>query len=323
MDKKLKKGYTTGVHTSFAFKRALECFISTSKLSTVYTNKMDNDDLDVTKGCKIIVNITSKKGELFLNSISHKPYIIKNKNSQIEIFAGVGVGVVTKHGLKPPKNYPAINPRPLEELKKIFEKFKIKNLNLYCAISVVNGKQIAKKTANGKVGVLGGISILGSSGFVKPISSTAYIQSIKSELKFAKANRYNKIIFTLGNTSLKYANRFYGKNNKNYIIEIGNFIYDGVSFATNLEFKNIVLVLGIAKAVKISQGFKNTHNRFGTIDFDLVQDIVNIDIKGCLTIKRVKELLGKNSKIFDKIILHKTQNQLYSWFGQNIKTKIV
>jgi cobalt-precorrin-5B (C1)-methyltransferase len=314
--KKLKKGYTTGVHTSFAFKRALECFLITKKKSKVCTNKMDNDDLDVTKGCKIIVIISDKKDNLRLNIIKHNPYIFRYKNSQIKIYAGVGVGVVTKDGLKPKKDFPAINPKPLEELKKIFQKAVTndKIYNLYCAIFVENGEQIAKKTANAKVGVLGGISILGTTGFVKPISSTAYIQSINEEFNFALANNFDTVVLTIGNESLKVAKNLYLNCEKTYILEIGNFVYDSLKIATNLKFENIILVLGIGKAVKVSQGFKNTHNRFGSIDFDIIQQIVDIDIKQCLTIKRVQQLLGDDVVKFDKIILNKVQNQLNCWF---------
>jgi cobalt-precorrin-5B (C1)-methyltransferase len=97
----LRSGYTTGVHASFAFKSALEAFVATEEKSTSITYKMDNDDLDVTKGCKIVVTISDQKEDLELNSIEHKPY----KFGSLELYAGVGVGVVTKDGLKPPKGY--------------------------------------------------------------------------------------------------------------------------------------------------------------------------------------------------------------------------
>ena len=324
----LKKGYTTGVHTSFAFLSALNGFLATNNVSISKTNKMENDDLDVTKGCEIVVTISNNKDDLKLNQIPHKPYILKSDFITLELYAGVGVGVVTKDGLKPPKNYPAINPVPLEALKNILNsQFSILNSQfplstIYCTTSVINGEQIAKQTANQKVGVMGGISILGTTGWVKPISATAYINSIEAELNFAKANGYKKIIFTLGSTA--YTN---AKNNfddtKVYIIEIGNFIYDGINLAVQKKFKDIELYLGIGKAVKIAQGFKNTHNRFGSIDFKEVQKLVDIDIKDCVTIKRVRELLKDDCKKFDKTIKLQAQNQLFKWFECEIKVIIV
>ena len=319
MVKKLKKGYTTGVHTSFAFKSALETFLTLNKLSVSKTLKMDNDDLDVTKGCEIVVSISNDFDDLEKNNLKHNPYVLSSRNSTLEIYSGIGVGVVTKDGLKPPKGYPAINPKPLEVLQDIFNNFISNNQKLFCTISVTDGENIAKHTANSKVGVLGGISILGTTGFVKPISATAYIDSIEQELNFASSNSFNKIIFTLGNTAYKKAKEL---DTNSYIIEIGNFIYDGIKLAVDKKFKYIELWLGIGKTVKIAQGFKNTHNRFGGIDFKDVQTWVDVDIKECLTIKGVRELLGDDCEKFDSMAIEKTKEQLKKWFEKDIEVKI-
>ena len=318
----LKRGYTTGVHASFAFKSALQSFINLQEFSSSKTFKMDNDDLDVTKGCEIVVSISSKKDDLEFNSTAQKPYVLNSKKSTLELYSGIGVGVVTKDGLKPPKNYPAINPKPLEVLKDIFLKYtEDEELGtLYCTISVSDGETIAKQTANEKVGVLKGISILGTTGFVKPISSTAYINSIEQELNFAYANGYETILFTLGNTAFKKSAELCDDF---YIIEIGNFIYDGISLAVQKEFKNIELWLGIGKAVKVAQGFKNTHNRFGGVDFEILQTWLDIDIQECVTVKRVRELLKDDSAKFDDLVLDKTKDQLKNWFKKDIEVKII
>ncbi|MEA3554642.1 MAG: cobalt-precorrin-5B (C(1))-methyltransferase [Campylobacterota bacterium] len=323
MSTKLRKGYTTGVHTSFAFKSALQTFLATRLLSISKTFKMDNDDFDVTKGCEIIVSISNNIDDLEINNIQHNPYILDFNNSTLELYAGIGVGVVTKDGLKPPKGYPAINPKPLEVLQNIFNFLVPKNQKLFCTVSVTNGENIAKHTANSKVGVMAGISILGTTGFVKPISATAYIDSIEQELNFASSNSFNTIIFTLGNTAhMKASDKANKLDTNSYIIEIGNFIYDGIKLAVELKFKNIELWLGIGKTVKIAQGFKNTHNRFGGIDFKDVQNWVDIDIKECLTIKGVRELLGDKCEKFDTMAKEKTKEQLHRWFKKDIEVKI-
>ena len=319
MSKKLKRGYTTGVHASFAFKSALQTFLATKTQATSKTNKMDNDDLDVTKGCEIIVSISSDKDDLELNSIEHKPYLLKNDISILEVYAGLGVGVVTKDGLKPPKNHPAINPIPLKVMQDIFQSLEINEKKLFCNVSVTDGETIAKETANAKVGVLGGISILGTTGFVKPISATAYIDSIEQELNYAKANGYKKVIFTLGNSSYKKAVEM---QEDGYIVEIGNFIYDGIILAVKLEFEDIKLIVGMGKLVKIAQGFKNTHNRFGSIDFIVVQSWCDEDIKESLTIKGVREILGDSCGKFDILVKNKAQEKLFEWFSKNIEVII-
>jgi cobalt-precorrin-5B (C1)-methyltransferase len=267
MSKKLKRGYSTGVHASFAFKSALEAFLYTKSMAISITNKMDNDDLDVTKGCEIIVTISNKKEDLELTPISHEPYII----GYLELYSGVGVGVVTKDGLKSSKGYPAINPIPLKAISDIYNYFSSRvNDAIYTTISVTNGEEIANQTANAKVGVLGGISILGTTGFVKPISVGAYIDSIKTELSVARANS-NKTVLTLGNSSFLYAKEHYDEIE---IVEIGNFIYDSFQMVEKLGFQRAIFVCGIGKATKVMQGCRNTHNRFGSIDFvDLKRDI--------------------------------------------------
>ena len=159
-NKKLRGGYTTGVHTSYAFKSALGTYIAYNELSISKTIKMQNDDLDVTKGCEIIVSISSKVEDLVLNDIKQKPYILNCNNTTVYIDASSVVGIVTKKGLKPPPQYPAINPVPLNAIKDVFESLslKINKKELFCSVGVTNGVEIAKQTANAKVGILGGIS---------------------------------------------------------------------------------------------------------------------------------------------------------------------
>jgi len=320
----LKKGYTTGVHTLFAFLSALRVFLVTNKKSISITNKMDNDDLDVTKGCEIVVTIAQELRELNLNPIAHQPYIIGN----LSLYAGVGVGVVTKEGLKPPKGYPAINPTPLNAIREAYLKYG-KNQKLFCTISVTNGEELSKQTANSKVGVLGGISILGTTGFVKPISSTAYIDSIRAELNFIKANRYKKAIFTLGNSSFEYAKKRYSLEQ---IVEIGNFVYDSFNIAKEIGIKNIIFICGIGKATKVMQGAKNTHNRFGSIDFKALQKEIErelnikIDINSTKTVKGISLQLKEKGKLkeFYNLITQKSQKQLKSWFGEiEIEVEII
>jgi cobalt-precorrin-5B (C1)-methyltransferase len=324
----LRKGYTTGVHTSFAFRSALDIFSSTNNLTITKTNKIDNDDLDVTKGCEIVVSLSYDINELVINTISHTPYIFTQNKNILKIYAGQGVGIVTKDGLKAPKNYPAINPIPLEALENIFKNTTLKSIDktIFCTVSISNGETIAKQTANSKVGVLGGLSILGTSGWVKPISATAYINSIKEELNFIKANHYDNVVLTLGNSSLQYA-----KKNYNYeqIVEIGNFIYDSIELSNTLGMKNITLICGIGKLTKIAQGFKNTHNRFGSIDFKKLQILIHknlnikVDIEQTKTVKGISIQLKKLDleKDFINLMKNIAYIQLNQWF-KNINIKI-
>ena len=324
MSKKLRKGYTTGYHASFAFRSALQGFMATKMFTKSITYKMDNDDLDVTKGCEIVITISDKLEDLELNDIEHKPYII----GSLKLYAGVGVGVVTKDGLKPPKGFPAINPTPLKAMEQIHRRFG-NTEQIFCTISVTNGEEIAKQTANAKVGVLGGISILGTTGYVKPISSDAYMDSIRTELGVAKANGYKEVVLTLGNSSFAYAKEHYDEMQ---IVEIGNFVYDALEIVEDLEIDSAIFVCGIGKATKVMQGCKNTHNRFGSIDFDSLQKQIFkelgvwVDIDSTKTVKGVSIQLSEQNKIDDffELIKRETDIELKKWFNLlTIKTIIL
>jgi cobalt-precorrin-5B (C1)-methyltransferase len=316
----LRRGYTTGVHASFVFARALESYLSTSTASYSTTNKMDNDDIDVTKGCEIVAIVSDSLEDLTLNTIEHRPYTIGYDDISIEIYAGVGVGVVTKDGLKPPKGYPAINPTPLKAIEDIYisQGGKI-GRDLYCSISVVDGEEIAKKSANPKVGVLGGISILGTTGFVKPISNEAYLDSIYTEISFIKANGYDRVVLTLGDSSFKYASDIYPQEQ---IVEIGNFVYDTIEMSRGVGIYSIVFIAGIGKMTKVYQGFKNSHNRYGMVDLDtlkgdIYRDIgIKIDIEESRTVKYVADQLDKKGRYLELCSMLElgAKEQISKWF---------
>ena len=330
-EKQLKKGYTTGAHTYMIFRSALYCFLATKELSISKTNKMDNDDLDVTKGCEIIVTISTKSKDLTLNSIEHQPSTYTIGSNKLSLYAGEGVGVVTKKGLKIAPNFPAINPAPRDA---IFEAFKeitqgYENLDLCCSVSVTDGENIARQTANSKVGVMGGISILGTKGIVKPVSSSAYIDSVKTEIEFAVKNEYNTLYFTLGNSAFEVAKKH---SNEEAIIEIGNFIYDSIELAVDLNVNEVVFLCGIGKMTKVYQGFKNTHNRFGVIDFELLQKDIKeeldyeVDIESTLTVKGISQELEKVGLLekFYTMITQKANEQIKLWHKKsNVKAIIL
>ena len=322
MSKKLKKGYSTGVHTAIAFMRALEAFLYTNDTVKTTTVKMPNDDIDMTIGAKIEVIISHSKELLNLNKTAHKPYI----HSNMQIYAGSGVGVVTKDGLKAPKGYPAINPKPLSVICEIYDRYG-KNREIFVSVGVEKGEEIAKNTANEKVGVKGGISILGTTGWVKPVSSSAYIDSVETEIKVAKADGYKEIIFTIGSSSKDKALQSFDDTQ---IVEIGNFVYDSVKLAQKEQFNKLIIFCGMGKAVKIAQGFKNTHNRYGSIDLKRLQNefeqysTVSLDIDGVKTVKGVYDRLDSDiQKLLYEFIYEASLKQLKEWVDMNIDIDIV
>ncbi|WP_457745706.1 cobalt-precorrin-5B (C(1))-methyltransferase CbiD [Sulfurimonas sp.] len=341
MAEKLRSGYTTGTHAtacvvallySYAEKKDLEYIeihLPNEKVATIevlresqncYSSiKTDNDDLDVTKGCKIRAVLYE---ELPSGLKEQNPSLINIGDSFVYLYGGEGVGVVSKKGLKISPSFPAINPKPLEMIQRNSQKIlKDKKIHLHVVIEVENGEELAKQTANAKVGVLGGISILGTTGIVKPVSSSAYIDSVAVEIAFGVANGCQKLYLTLGNSAYKAAQE---KIEESCIVEIGNFVYDAIALAKEEAAKEIVFVCGIGKMTKVAQGFKNTHNRFGVIDFELLakwvkeQLGVDVDIEVTLTVKGVSEELAELGLLEDfyKMIAERANKQLQEWFGE-------
>ena len=338
MSKHLKSGYTTGTYATAVVvacvyeylynvvQKSLDIALPQNKKAVIEVNhikkfafstiKVDNDDLDVTKGAKICCELLSLKPK---NLKPQRPSTIKIKNITLSLWAGDGVGIVTKEGLKIKPNYPAINPTPLEMIKENILAFVQKQkLELHAIISVENGKELAKQTANAKVGVIGGISILGTRGIVKPVSSTVYLDSIKTEINVASKNS-DTIVFTLGNSAFDKAKTLYDEVS---IVEIGNFVYDAMSFLKEYHFKKIVFITSSAKMAKVAQGFKNTHNRFGSIDFILIKKwLLEVGIlyqKDSITLKAIlDELRSDEKEKFLKLVMQKAHNQIASWLANS------
>jgi len=331
MTKILKRGYTTGAHTFMLFNSCLDYFLSTRLVSISKTNKMDNDDLDVTKNCEIVVTMSDNLNDLVLNQTPHNAQIYTTGTNKLSIYAGLGVGVVTKKGLKIAPDFAAINPTPLNAMFEIFKKQTqvLDNIDIKCSVSITDGETIAKQTANAKVGVVGGLSILGTTGIVKPVSSSAYIDSVKTEIEFAKQNEFDPLIFTLGNSAFRVSKEKYDEAQ---IVEVANFVYDSIEISTALEIKKVIFVCGIGKMTKVYQGFKNTHNRFGTIDFVQLRDDIKkeigyeVDIESTLTVKGISQELEKIGLVdaLYTMIAKKANEQIKIWFpNSNVEALIL
>ena len=340
MSKTLRTGYTTGTHATAVLLACLHEYFQASTVDQLEitlpqgqkalievqkegslhfsTIKGDNDDIDVTKGCRIGCKLSHTPPQ---GLQSQTPSLIEPNGMQIFIYAGEGVGVVTKKGLKIAPYHPAINPTPLEMmLTNATNIVPNTNKSLYVTFYVKNGEQIAKETANAKVGVIGGISILGTRGIVKPVSASAYIDSIQAEIAVAAEESQEQIIFTLGNTAHDYAKKHY---NETSIIEIGNFVYDAAKQLQKHAVKRVIFITSIAKMCKVAQGFQNTHNRYGSIDFDKVQHWIESEIgytmptEEFVTLKGVLQTLPTQYHTpFVKLLGYKSACQLQRWFEE-------
>lgn len=269
-----KWGFTTGTAATAAAMGAAYLFINTPKkyvevsipygidltvpieYSSINNNsyscgviKYAGDDPDVTDGILISAKLEFIQG--------------KNEGLIFEFFAGEGIGIVTEEGLSIKKGEAAINPVPRlmikEQLTKILAEIDFKGM-INITISAKDGWQIAKKTFNERLGIVGGISILGTSGLVMPMSKTALLQTIETDIKFRIKHSKNGIIYlSPGNIGAKYLENNFAVSSRNVAI-ISNFIGDSIDYSVSNGAKGIVICGDMGKLIKLSGGIMNTHS---------------------------------------------------------------
>ncbi len=221
--------------------------------------KDGGDDPDITSGSKVFarVRFTGEEG--------------------IIIKGGDGVGIVTKPGLDQPVGEAAINsvPRKMikENLEEILDKYKRKSQGLEVTISVPRGKELAAKTFNPKLGIVGGISILGTTGIVEPMSDAAILETIRTEIRVRKAEGKKVLLVAPGNYGLTFLKQSYDIDEDDAVL-CSNFVYDTVRSALEEGFTKMLFVGHIGKLVKVAGGIKNTHSMYGDHRMEILSDIV-------------------------------------------------
>ncbi|MCX7914106.1 MAG: cobalt-precorrin-5B (C(1))-methyltransferase CbiD [Thermodesulfovibrionales bacterium] len=244
----------------------------TTQASTI---KFSGDDPDVTNGAKIIAQIILKKSDLeYLNKIVDRKIEVYEpcKGVTIDLEGGKGVGIVTKPGLPVPIGLPAINPVPnrmiIEAVEETLEELKDSNIrisNLKIIISVPEGEKLALKTLNPRLGIIGGISILGTTGIVKPLSSEAWKATISTSMDVAKATGRNEIVLSTGRVSEKAHMRRFNFPEESYVM-MGDYLEFSLLEAKRRLFKRIHLCSQWAKMLKIAMSTPHTHVKYGVID---------------------------------------------------------
>lgn len=284
----LKTGLTTGACATAATKAALLSLINEELPEEISFSLPDDeilsipvtiiergkasvvkdfsDDPDVTKGCTIISVVNF------------------NQSDNVRFLQGEGVGIVTLPGLGIEVGQPAINSTPRMMIEREIRAITSEGIDV--TISVVNGEEIAKKTFNEKVGVIGGISIIGTSGIVSPLSNEAFIQSIRREIEVASAIKCKHIAFVSGKKSEDYIKR---KMNVR-CIHYGNFIGEALKAAYELSIPNVTLGIMIGKAVKLAEGNLDTHSHKVTMNKSFLQSLAPDYSKEIESIHLAREL---------------------------------
>lgn len=227
--------------------------------------KDGGDDPDITTGAHIVAEVA------FLQ----KESLQKDRTDavqQIIIRGGKGVGRVTKPGLDQPVGEAAINHVPREMIEKEVRRICALcdyNGKLQVTISVPEGEEIAQKTFNPRLGITGGISILGTSGIVEPMSSQALLDTIQVELRQKKAMGQQMIAVTPGNYGLDFMKEAFTYD-LDKSVKCSNFIGNTIDMAAETGFCGMLLTGHIGKLVKVSGGIMNTHSKEGDCRMELL-----------------------------------------------------
>ena len=241
---KTKTDITVETPSGRIFKAAILDIKRSENSVSCAVRKTAGDDPDITDGALIYSEVSIRE-------------------SGFSIDGGKGVGRVTRPGLDQPVGAAAINRVPREMIeKKVSEvcSFTGYSGGLKIIISVPEGERLAEKTFNPKLGIAGGISILGTSGIVEPMSERAFIETIRLELRQKRAEGERRAVISPGNYGREFMKKSYGFD-LDRSVKCGNFIGLTVDMAKEEGFGELLLVGHIGKLIKVAGGIMNTHSR--------------------------------------------------------------
>ena len=342
--KKLKTGFTTGTSATAAAKAALLSIINQTKFENIDVKlpkgnfikipihlcefeknkarcsviKDGGDDPDVTHGAEIIVDLS-----------------LTEKKNEIEINGGEGVGIVTKPGLGLEINKAAINPVPKkminENLTKAAGNLLIEK-GIKIIISVPKGKELGPKTDNPRIGILHGISILGTSGIVIPFSTASYAASIRQNLDVAIAMGNDTVVLTTGGRSEDFAKKIIDLP-EHCFVQMGDFSGYTIQQCSKKNIKKAYVVGFIGKLAKMAAGVKQTHVKGSKVDMKFLSELAGncganeIIIEKILkanTARHVSEIIKENKIMgFFEQICEKTYKQMKKHSEEKISLDVI
>jgi cobalt-precorrin-5B (C1)-methyltransferase len=280
----LRTGYTTGACAAAAAKAAARCLVSGGKLGEIETTlpngqkvtfplkrceiagaratcsviKDAGDDPDCTNGAELVAEVELAK------------------EPGVSIRGGAGVATVTKPGLGLDVGSPAVNPIPRRNITAMVEE-EIRGSawkGAVVTVSVPGGEEMAKETTNARLGLLGGISILGTTGIVKPYSTAAYKASVVQAIDVAAARGHEELVFTTGGKSEAYAMALLPHlKSEEAFIQVGDFIGIGVKHAARRKIRRVHIVGMMGKLSKMADGKMMTHAAGSEVNMTLLADL--------------------------------------------------
>ena len=334
--KLLRCGYTTGTCAAAASKAAVAMLFKQESMDSVAITTPNQTDLiidvlnpqfnDKVASCSIEKD-SGDDPDITNGILVSSQVTLLSDSSDIIIEGGEGVGKVTKDGLDQPVGMSAINSVPRKMIKDSLNELAMQynyEGGFHVLISVPKGKEIAKKTFNPELGIIGGISILGTTGIVEPMSAKALADSIKVEISVIAAESNESILIFLGNFGKKFTEEDLNLSTKPGIM-CSNFIDVALDSSVEFGFKNILLVGHIGKFVKLGIGMFNTHSHNGdgrietllscALDAGANMEILK-EIQKCVTTNAVLDILYENG------LLDNTMEVLNDRIQHNIDRRV-
>lgn len=324
----MRYGFTTGSCAAAAAKAAAYMLLSGRQKNTITIETPKGipytaDVLEITRGEKAVQCAVRKdggddpditSGALIYAEVSLTDHTrMQATDTRIHIDGGIGVGRVTKPGLDQPVGNAAINHVPREMIaKEVLEVCDLMDYkgNLQVIISVPEGEAIAKQTFNPRLGIVGGISILGTSGIVEPMSNQALLDTIRVELNQRRAEGFDYIAVAPGNYGLDFMKKAYGYD-LDKSVKCSNFIGVTIDMAVECGFTRMLLTGHIGKLIKVAGGIMNTHSKEADCRMELLSAFaihegagadVAAKILDCVAMEEAVRLLreaGKQQEVMD------------------------
>lgn len=281
----LRQGYTTGANATAAMKAALQSLIQGKevKSSTIHlpVGKDATFSMEFVRFAEEEVSAGTIKDGGDDPDATHKALIVATvswlDHPGIEIDGGIGVGRVTKPGLPIPVGAAAINPVPRKMLREtaleVLAEAGLSHKGVGIVISVPKGEEIAKKTMNARLGIIGGISILGTRGTVFPFSTSAYMASVARAVGVAVACGREHLILTTGGRSEKFAMSLFTDEAEESFIEMGDFVGFSAKQCKTKGVTKITLVGMMGKFSKVAQGMMMVHSKGNQVDFHFLRQM--------------------------------------------------
>lgn len=345
--KELKKGWTTGTCAQAATRAATECLLMGVKREKIKVylpagqrielpvkeyrivkseknekilkvtcgiQKYSGDDPDITNGVMVYSTVSMTEGET------------------IAIDGGEGIGRVTKEGLDQPVGNAAINTVPRKMIAK--EAREVRDLSGYTGglriiIEIPGGDDLAKKTFNPRIGIEGGLSILGTSGIVEPMSEQALIDTIEVEIKVKLAAKQEILLAAPGNYGLDFLKEKWQIRSEE-AIKCSNYVGDTIDLAARHGAKGLLFAAHIGKFVKVAGGIMNTHSRYADCRMEILSAAalraglggeIARNLLCCNTTEDALQILDeeKRNKVMH-ILLEKIHESLNMRSGDALKT---